>query len=817
MGDPECGRARPPSRHVLRLHNTRIDASSYILGEDGPSGPGGAKRLSGRRFQDLGEGTGDVMDDARIVWEQANRQGILIDEVKERWWAGRVFDVLEIDGGEAGLLVATETGGVWSISPNAQALPLSDTWNTPDTNCLAAGPDGPRHFFAGCDGGVIFETDASHPTPLLAWEPVDTPLPADAGDVYDVAVLAAPRVLVAACAGGLYWAKIPQPLPWWCIFTKPSSQGGKRSPYNWVKADAEDVGQTGYFSVAFGSTQTTEAERSRGLAGATVIAGATSKGVLVGRWSAGILRLQRPKVVSAPLGGGDVSDIAFALTGGPTSVATCDLVPRHAYAVCATGDGRMQMILRSQDGGLTWEPTAYEADQPGKPDVRTLAGDQGAGVAPNNCIAVHPTAPGVVAIGWQTGAFVSPQGGNLWIPIDPGVHHSDWHCLLFKPTTPDNRHLLYLGSDGGLAQISTDELFQHLPLVARSDYNRNLANLQFYSTWATRQFAGTMSPAPDGFGMFTAGVHDNGNIYCDLAAGPGPWKQLQGCDGGWTGIMADGGAIAGNLCSGLSQAIRGAKAVGGGFQDAGVLPVTQPPPADPAGILAWAADVVRQPRFRNARGELMVAGGGGGGQVYGAFAASSPGNYHFERLGVVAPPLPIGAGASFSGATIILGGTDGRSVAFDSRTGGHTELALQLPIPAAGTPQTGGAFARITMLDERTGFAILNATSAGKNYTLRLDALRWIVPASVGLPLDEPFYGLDGIKLRGRSLIFAATDDRVYMSEDGGETWVRASLSLPRRPHCAELRVGKLGHQTWLYLGTFGRSLWKANLSHLVG
>ena len=85
-------------------------------------------------------------------------------------------------------------------------------------NCLALGPDGPRHVFAGCVGGVIYESDASDPIPLLSWSPVQEPLPTGqgkvsaaidvsvpsaAGNVNDIVVLGQHRLIVAACNGGL--------------------------------------------------------------------------------------------------------------------------------------------------------------------------------------------------------------------------------------------------------------------------------------------------------------------------------------------------------------------------------------------------------------------------------------------------------------------------------------------------------------------------------------------------------------------------------------------------------------------------------------
>jgi hypothetical protein len=38
------------------------------------------------------------------------------------------------------------------------------------------------------------------------------------------------------------------------------------------------------------------------------------------------------------------------------------------------------------------------------------------------------------------------------------------------------------------------------------------------------------------------------------------------------------------------------------------------------------------------------------------------------------------------------------------------------------------------------------------------------------------------------------------------------SSGLPRRPHCSDLRLVQNGDGTQLYLSTFGRSLWRADL-----
>ena len=79
-----------------------------------------------------------MADDPRIHWSLANPSGIVIDEQADTWWSGRVFDMLELDNGDAGVLVATETGGAWMVDSGGDAFPLSNDWTNPDLNALVA-------------------------------------------------------------------------------------------------------------------------------------------------------------------------------------------------------------------------------------------------------------------------------------------------------------------------------------------------------------------------------------------------------------------------------------------------------------------------------------------------------------------------------------------------------------------------------------------------------------------------------------------------------------------------------------------------------
>src|SRR5260370_35453704 len=96
---------------------------------------------------------------------------------------------------------------------------------------------------------------------------------------------------------------------------------------------------------------------------------------------------------------------------------------------------------------------------------------------------------------------------------------------------------------------------------------------------------------------------------------------------------------------------------------------------------------------------------------------------------------------------------------------------------------------------------------------------RWVqVGASrpdSGLP-NETFYALACDSTTATPTIFAATDTHLFSSYDLGGSFRSASQGLPARPHCADLRfvLHPVGVRD-LYLGTYGRSLFRAGLGVL--
>jgi hypothetical protein len=88
-----------------------------------------------------------------MTWSLLSPFGIQKDTAATVWHAGRVVGLLYLQDGD--LLVGSQTGGIWWVSANGDAMPLSNTWVNEDVSCLAFGPTGRQgapHVFAGTAG-----------------------------------------------------------------------------------------------------------------------------------------------------------------------------------------------------------------------------------------------------------------------------------------------------------------------------------------------------------------------------------------------------------------------------------------------------------------------------------------------------------------------------------------------------------------------------------------------------------------------------------------------------------------------------------------
>jgi hypothetical protein len=769
-----------------------------------------------------------MADDPTIQWKQATHFGILSDATANAWHSGHVTEVLQLSDTDA-FLVATETGGVWMVADNGTQLQLSDSWDDPDSMCLAFGPDGPRHVFAGCTRQyygapyesvpTVMESNAAAAIPLLDWSPVGGRLPPRAGSITRIVVITHLRRIVVACkkardndTGGIYWATIP-----------PSFGPAPRPKYVWKRAIVESEPGDGYYDLALASTSDrTRRDELENAAEITIVAGGKSGGVFVGRFE-GTELLMRPARQTST---GDVTVTIFS-SAGATSVASCEQHPNIVYASCAMGDGRMMQVARSEDGGRTWRMCGSMLLGGLWGALLPAAGEQGNGW--NNRVDVAPDDGNLVVVGWQNGPFLSLDAGQTWQQIASPHLHADQHSFLFARRTQAGERVVVVGSDGGFASVNLDQYLKQTGQPFRSDYNRTLPTLQVYGT-IIRQFWGTMDASTEQPGLVIAGLQDNGNAYCRLTDPDPAWVRLDGGDGGWNVFLADG-AIAHNT---MGQPVHVTKldpppAAAIDF----TVAVTQPPKPD--GLTGPYAERVLRPTYRNAARQLLTAVGATGNEVYGLWVDDNDApRYHWEQIMTLPAGVAIGSLCSFHGGTVFAGSmVDGRIFAIDTKQGTALELPVVLPKPSPSTRMKGGAITRIVAFQETEVFAIVNGATeqleAGSSilgagpvvpavfsYVVRLDGLKWTNTPGIGLT-GEYMYGCALVTAPGSRVpraIFVATDDAVYISRDDGTTFQRASQGLPRRPHCSDLRfVAHKGGGANLFLGTWGRSVWVARLS----
>lgn len=824
-----------------------------------------------------------MTDDPTVQWELATGYGIQIKEDEEAWHSGHVDDIVELQD-HVGIVVATESGGVWWIDDNSYSLQLSDTWDNPDVKCLALGPDDPRHMFAGCtvaydsaqkrsykaetgSAPVIMETDSASIAPLLAWNPITAALPVTAGRVTRIVVIRNLRRIVVTCAsvrpndtGGIFWAEIPP--------TRFNAGDPPRPPYVWRRATVVGIaaGQ-GFWDIAVAATRDDTSrdnlEDSRTI---TLVAGGFAEGgLVVGSWdSADDLVFTRP-AVSSSMDGSDVTARLFD-SCSTSSVSSCENRPTVLYAACAWPDGRLNSLLRSNDGGRNWTFCgAQKAGGAGATDlINPLVGERGHRW--NNCISAHPTNPDVAALGWQNGPFLTIDGGTNWRLIDGSPHlHVDLHALRFSIDRPDSIGNLFVGSDGGVARINLDDVLNppgQSGQPFRSDYNRNLPTLQIYST-LIRQFYGTLDAASERLSV-VAGLQDNGNVRVDLRPVDAPWYKVEGGDGGWNALVDNdfahvrnimGEAVkASYILTGLPLNTPPQSQFGDQYPRDSVIPVGTSLPPDKVGLKAQIGEAVMQPTHRNPAGQLLVAvaAENQSNKVFGLFhgslipppeqvqAGTEDPVYHWEEIGTLPVGEWVSALGSFHGEKVFAG-TEGQGNMYviDVATKSVIKQTVALPKPSPSTQMKGGTFLRIvgfvdetklfatllgaTEVDISTGAPVLG-TPAVQGYVLRLDGDTWNVTAGAGLP-NELLYGFVAVNAPGTRIehgLLVSTDDAVYISRDEGQNWRRASSGLPRRPHCGDLRSvvhsgpaddPEPGDPAYIYLGTFGRSLWIVTLS----
>jgi hypothetical protein len=742
-------------------------------------------------------------------WAPADSLTILVGEAENAWHAGHVNDVLVLEGGgDAGaILVGTDTGGVWVIqqpesTTSPRARPLSDGWSLPsvDIRCLAFGPDGPEHVYAGTATGIV-EADPSAPFPLDGWRDIAGSIAF--GRVHRIVVLAQPRKIVVASDRGVHWADIP-------------ARGGA---YAWQNT-------VGLLGVCTGAARAPDDK---------VVVAVPLTGIFVGQWKPTGLIFER-----RPLPRDPASLFPTEAVMGWTSLASCATDRSLIYASMALNsppfEGTLLGVFRSEDGGGSWNLCNMTVRRNSTDKLGTMqtplvprAGNQGNDW--NNVIAVSPADPNVVVLGWRSGPIISDSGGrNPWaMPAqdadDNGGHqadktrhvHGDLHALAFDSTGSR----LYVGSDGGV--IATDD-FGH---TFTSLYNRELLNLQFdRDHFAADWDTDGMLP---GEGLVAGGTQDNGNIVAVVGGNETGWREVDGGDGGQnmfafsTALLrfynteprvrwADWDASFRFMRNGKGGACEYRDGDGNEQRPDGVVSVRIPKPPttniDLCGLKGPLLTAIRDIQFeRNNRSMGAIAADGR--DLYGLFGNFQTHDIWWEYLNSL--PDSTGSVSAIASAhgTSLLVGTDSCTM-FRMRAPSFKPEQLVCPQPFKQTP----AVRRIAAISDTLGYAFYNSgLISERGIVLRYDGQKWLAVSGVGLP-QAPFVTMETDPTTIPPTLFVALGDRVVLSDNGGSSWRDASHGLPRHAHCSDLRFARgLDGGHYLYLSTYGRSVWRAPIN----
>lgn len=489
-------------------------------------------------------------------------------------------------------------------------------------------------------------------------------------------------------------------------------------------------------------------------------------------------------VAAGPVGG--IYRTANALAAVPTftqavsytGTSTSDLTTEFAvmrpngsanpvfYAASGNGGGR---VLRSTDGGLTWEQ-------------RISNGFCNPQCFYNIAIAVDPANPDQVYVGGAPAvvAAFSTTGGSSFTEGGSGVH-VDTHALAVSPSSPN---IVYLGTDGGIYKsTNSGASYQHLNT----------------SQFSATQFMG-LSVHPTDPNFTIGGTQDNGTNYFDPAGTS--WTRVDGGDGGYT-IIDQNAADTTNvrmyhtyfsrINSIVGYATRATTTAGWSFRGCGngVTPSNGINCNDTA-VLFYAP---------------LEPGPGSPNTVY----YGTDRVYRSSDLGLthtVVSQAPIQSGVAVSAIGIAPQNDNVRIVGLrtgglrGTNTGSSTLTDLD---PTNAIPNGFVARAVIDPANVKTAYVTL--ANFGVNHVFKTTNLDANPPTWTNISGTLPRVPVSAfiVDPANSNILYAGTDIGVYVSSDGGTTWNPFGTGFPR---VAVFDMAKTAGNM-IRIATHGRGMWQ--------
>jgi photosystem II stability/assembly factor-like uncharacterized protein len=456
---------------------------------------------------------------------------------------------------------------------------------------------------------------------------------------------------------------------------------------------------------------------------------------------------------------------------GRIGVALAPSSPRRVYAIV---DAQKGGLYRSDDGGATWALVSG--------DTRIWGRGWYFGK-----VVVDPRSPDVVYVS-NTSLYRSSNGGRTWTAIKGAPGGDDYHQLWIDPRDPSR---LVLGSDQG-AIVSVDGALT-------------------WSSWYNQPTAQLYHAAPDArFPYWVTGAQqDSGSVSVVTRSlhpeiGTREWAPLcAGGEAGYTapdplhpGIVFGGTVTRCNVFTGETADVSPERGMAEPARHAWTLPLVFSA-ADPR-VLYFANQFL----FKTTNGgdswttispDLTREDPGVPANLDAATAADAP---KTARRGVIytIAPSPLEAG-------VIWVGTDDGVIQL-TRDDGRT---WQNVTPPALTPWSKVVMMVASHGDAATAYAAVDRHRLEDNdpyiYRTRDFGTTW-QRITTGLPPRVYMQALEEDPVRP-GLLFAGTEQAVFVSFDAGDHWQSLQLNLPA-VSMRHLAV----HNDDLVVATHGRGFW---------
>jgi photosystem II stability/assembly factor-like uncharacterized protein len=441
---------------------------------------------------------------------------------------------------------------------------------------------------------------------------------------------------------------------------------------------------------------------------------------------------------------------------GRYELSICRGTPSVIYAVCTvpasvTNQYKMQGVWKSIDDGATWSQVANTASFP----------NSWAQGWYDLAIKADPNNPAICYVA-DVVVYKTINSGSTWTKLpDPG-NHPDIHAL---EVLQSDSNKVYLGEDSGF-YVSTNGG------TTWTHKNSNRGTMEYYA----------LDVHPTNPLLLAAGAQDN-STHVRTVAGGSTFDVRIGGDGFWTAYKQSDPLIMlgeyqyGNIFRSTDGGTTWGQVLGLSSEAQWSVPIVNDP-TNPNNFYA-ATWVVRRSPSSGATGTWTVISGDvtkGTGYVTDIKIAPSNGNYIY-----------------------VSADDGGYSV---STNGGSTWTAR-----FAGLPNAAVGCAGVDPNNPLVCYAGILGFTAGQHVFKSVDAGATWSNITGNLP-NVPVNSLAAHPTEPNTL-FAATDNSVYVTTDGGASWAIAGTGLPNTM-CTMLRVNAT--TGYLSASTYGRGTWRLAL-----